>query len=381
MEQQHEAPKALGLRYVLRSLVYRFGADRVTDLAAATTYYLVLSVFPLLLAVVCVLSLLGGAAWVVPHMEDLVGAFLTPDAAQAFGDIAARFLASEGAGVTLGISTIAALWSASGYIGAFTRAVNAVYRVAEGRNFFKLKGIQVLMTLSLVLLIILLVVALAVSSPAAFWLGDQVGLGEQFATFWAWLRYPLLGVAVVILVRMLFFSAPNVKQPHIRVLSAGSLVAIVLAVGAIEVFRVYLSVFNGASNYAKTYGALAGVIIVLLLLFFVNIALLIGAELDAALERLHQLRLGLPAESGLLLPPRDETGIKSRAATRARLVETAHVIRMNALAGGATAPAWYEAAQLDIARDESLETDSPPRLAKPGRRIGRRRRRGQGAAQ
>lgn len=353
---EHKPPSSG--RYVASLMLYRFGADRVTDLAAAMTYYLVLAMFPLLLAVVSTVSLLGGASWVVPHMQELVSSFLTPSAAQSFADMASRFLASEGAGVTLLISTVAALWVASGYIGAFTRAVNALYRVGEGRNFFKLKAIQFAMTLCLVLLIILLTLASATSSAAAFWLGDQFGLGVQFARVWTWLRFPLLGLAVVVLVQMLFFIAPNIRQPRVRVLSAGSLTAIVLAVAAIQVFRVYLSVLGGTSNYAKTYGALAGVIIALVLTYVVNIALLIGAELDAAIERLHQLKLGLPAESGLLLPPRNESSIAKRAARRAKLVDAAAAIRADAVAKGAVAPPWYTNASLDIARDESLETDN-----------------------
>jgi len=155
---------------------------------------------------------------------------------------------------------------------------------------------------------------------------------------------------------MLYFVAPNVRHPRIRFLSLGSLTAIVLAVGIVMLFNVYLSVFNGTSNYAKTYGALAGVVIVLFLAFLVNVALLIGAELDAVLERLNQLKYGLPAESGLLLPPRDAKGINASIATRTALVRRAHAIRADALADGAEAPAWYTQQRLDTTRDQSLET-------------------------
>lgn len=358
MNDQDAPQRAAGLRYVLRTLLYRFGADHVTDMAAAMTYYLVLSLFPLLLAVVAILNLVGGAGWLVPHMESLVSTFLSPEMAASFAQMVGGFMASEGAGLALVLSIVAALWSASGYIGAFTRAVNTVYQVGEGRNFIKLKAIQLLMTFALVILIILLVVALAISSPAAFWLGNQIGMGDQFADVWSWLRYPLLGGVIVVLVQLLFFVAPNVRQPRVRVLSLGSLISIVLAVGVLEVFRIYLSVFNGRSNYAKTYGALAGVIIALFLMFLVNIALLVGAELDAVMERLHQLRLGLPAESGLLLPPRDGRGIKNGAATRGKLITTGHSIRSQAAAEGATPPPWYAAAKLDTTRDETVEREN-----------------------
>jgi len=348
-------PRTATLQYVGRLLAYRFGADRVTDLAAAMTYYLVLSVFPLLLAVVSIISLVGGANWLVPTISGAISSFSSPEAAQTFDGIVSGFLAGEGAGLTLVISLVAAIWSASNYIGAFTRAVNTVYQVREGRSFVKLKAVQLLMTLVLVLAIILLGVALAVSSPAAHWLGNLVGLGNQFAAVWGWLRYPLIGVVVIILVQLLYFVAPNVRHPRIRVLSVGSIVAIALAVLVVKVFTIYLSVFHGASSYTKTYGALAGVIIALFLMYLINIALILGAELDAALERLHQLKLGLPAQSGLVLPPRDEKGIKAARSTRAKLVDRAAAIRSAAAPADEKAVAWYEQYALEKERDQSLD--------------------------
>jgi len=354
-----------GPRYVMRVVIYRLGVDKVTDLAAAMAYYLLLSVFPLLLAMVSILSLVGGLNWLVPEMEQLVEDIAGAQVATMFASIVTGFLSSKGAGLALVVSLAASLWSASAYIGAFARAVNTVYQVSEGRNFFKLKAIQLLMTLALVLLVILLVIALVMSYPAARWLGSLVGLSDQFAQVWSWLRFPLMGVAVVFLVQLLYFVAPNVRQPRVRFLSLGSLVAIVLATGVFELFNVYLSVFNGASNYARTYGALAGIIIVLFMMFLINIALLIGAELDAVMERLHQLKLGLPAASGSLLPPRDGRGIRSRASTRKMLIARGKGIQAKALADGATVPEWYTAARLDSMRDESLEAVS----ADPGPQI------------
>jgi len=348
-------PRTTTLQYVARLVAYRFGADRVTDLAAAMTYYLVLSVFPLLLAVVSIISLVGGANWLVPAISNAVSSVASPEAAKTFDGIVAGFLAGEGAGLTLVISLIAAIWSASNYIGAFTRAVNTVYQVREGRSFVKLKAVQLLMTLALVLAIILLGLALAVSSPAAHWVGNLVGLGDQFAAVWGWLRYPLIAVVVIIVVQLLYFVAPNVHHPRVRVLSVGSIVAIVLSVLVVEVFKIYLSVFNGASSYAKTYGALAGVIIALFLAYLVNIALILGAELDAALERLRQLKLGLPAQSGLVLPPRDEKGIKSAMATRAKLIERGEAIRASAGPADEKAVAWYREHDLHEERDQSLD--------------------------
>jgi len=355
---QSDSTRAATAQYVGRTLLYRFGADKVTDLAAGMTYYLVLSVFPLVLAVISIINIVGGANRLVPAIENAISSATSPEVSDVFTRIIHSFLASEGAGLTLVVSLVAAIWSASNYIGAFARAVNTVYQVREGRNFVKLKAIQLLMTLLLVLLIVVLVAALMVSAPAASWMGNLVGLGPQFAAVWGWLRYPLVGVVVVILVQMLYFAAPNVRQPRVRVLSAGSLLAIVLAVIIVEVFSIYLSYFNGANSYAKTYGALAGVVIALFLMYLINMALVLGAEMDAVLERLRQLKMGLPAESGLVLPPRDSKGITSTRATRAGIIERGASIRERALADGAKASAWYIAQNLDTDRDKSLDADS-----------------------
>jgi len=345
-EPEYNGP-LIGPRYVIRVLIYRLGVDKITDLAAAMSYYLLLSIFPLLLATVSILNLVGGADWLVPEMEKLVETFTSKELATGFADIVSGFLGAKGAGLALVVSVVAALWSASAYIGAFARAVNTVYQVSEGRHFVKLKGIQLVMTLALVILIILLTTALVVSGPAARWLGDLVGMGNQFAALWGWLRYPLMGVVVVILVHLLYFASPNVRHPRWRVLSLGSLVAIVLSVVIFELFNIYLSVFNGASSYSRTYGALAGVIIFVFMMFLLNIALLIGAELDAVMERWHQLKLGLPAASGQLLPPRDNRGIRNREKTRSGLITRGESIQQQALAEGATATDWYTQARLD----------------------------------
>lgn len=345
-------------QYVGRSLLYRFSADKVTDLAAAMTYYLVLSVFPLMLAVVSIITMAGGANQLVPVIEDAISSATSAEVSQIITRIIQSFLASWGVGLTLVVSLAAAIWSSSNYIGAFARAVNTVYQVREGRNFIKLKAIQLLMTLVLVLLIVVLVAALALSAPVALWMGNLVGLGPQFALVWGWLRYPLMGVVVVIIVQMLYFVAPNVRQPRIRVLSVGSLVAIVMAIIIVEAFSFYLSYFDGASSYARTYGVLAGLVIALFLMYLVNMALVIGAEIDAILERLHQLKMGLPAESGLVLPPRDSKGITATHNTRAGIIARGAAIRDAALAKGAQAPAWYTEQNLHADRDKSLDADS-----------------------
>lgn len=187
---------------------------------------------------------------------------------------------TPGAGIALIIGLVAALWSASGYVGSFGRAMNQIYQIGEGRPIWKLRPVMLLVTLVTVILAALVLVGLVVSGPAAKAVGSAIGLG----------------------LALLYYATPNVKQPKFKWISVGALIAIIVWVLASAAFGFYVANF---SSYNKTYGALAGVIVFLLWLWLTNLALLFGAELDAELERGRQLQAGMAAEETLQLPPRD----------------------------------------------------------------------------
>jgi membrane protein len=238
-------------------------------------------------------------------------------------------LASESArpGIAFVFGLGTALFSASGYVGSFGRAMNRIYEVEEGRPFWKLRPVMVLVTLVVILLAALVLVGLVVSGPVARALGDAVGLGETAVTVWSIAKWPVMLAGVVVIVAILYYATPNVKQPRFRWISVGAVVAIVTWLVASLVFGFYVSNFG---SYNRTYGALAGIVIFLLWLWITNLALLFGAELDAELERGRELQKGLPAEKTLQLPPRDTRGIEKTARQQQDEVERGRRLRESA---------------------------------------------------
>ncbi len=232
--------------------------------------------------------------------------------------------ANSSAGLALIIGIVGALWSASGYVGAFGRAMNRIYEIQEGRPFWKLRPLMIIITLAAVILAGLVAIGLVVSGPVARAIGEAVGLGDTAVTIWGIVKWPvLLGLAALV-VAILYYATPNIKQPKFRWISLGAVVAIITWVVASALFGLYVSQF---SNYNKTYGSLAGVIIFLLWLWITNLALLFGAELNAETERGRQLQAGIAAEDELQLPPRDTRVIDKNEAKDARDIEQGKQLR------------------------------------------------------
>ena len=288
-------------KYIARKTFREFSDDQCLDLAAALTYYAVLSMFPALLALVSLLGLVGqqgNTDELITVLSDM-GAGTVADTIRGPLDQLAQ---NQSAGFALIIGLAGALWSASGYVGAFGRAMNRVYEIREGRPFWKLRPLMIVITLAAVILAGLVAVGLVISGPVARAIGDAIGLGETAVTVWNVVKWPvLLGLAALV-VAILYYATPNVRQPKFRWISVGAAVAIITWVLASALFGVYVSNF---ASYNKTYGSLAGVIIFLLWLWITNLALLFGAELDAEIERGRQLQAGIAAEHDIQLPPRD----------------------------------------------------------------------------
>jgi membrane protein len=189
--------------------------------------------------------------------------------------------------------------------------MNRIYEIDEGRPFWKLRPLMLLLTLVLVVLAAAVLVALVVTGPVTDSVGRALGVGSTLRLVWDIAKWPVILLVVVFIVALLYYATPNVRQPKLRWISVGALVAILTWAVASAAFGFYVSHF---SSYDKTYGALAGVIAFLLWLWLTNLALLFGAELDAELERGRELQSGIPAERSILLPPRDTHNIeKTRA--------------------------------------------------------------------
>ncbi|WP_409483884.1 YihY/virulence factor BrkB family protein [Arsenicicoccus dermatophilus] len=298
-------------KYAFKRTVKEFTRDGCTDLAAALTYYSVLSVFPAILALISLLGIFGQNGDTLTKMLDGVKQ-LSPQAVDLLGPIIKEIAASKASGFALVGGLLTALWSASGYIGAFGRAMNQIYDVREGRPFLKLRPLQLGITAVTLLLIALAGVLLIISGPMTDWVSSLIGLDGPVKTAYTLVKWPLIAVIVCLVIALLYYATPNVKQPSFKWFSPGAAVAFGVWVLASAAFGFYVSNFG---SYNKTYGSVAGTVVFLLWLWITNLALLFGAELDSEIERSRQLAAGMPAEDQVLLPPRDDKGIKKQERT------------------------------------------------------------------
>jgi len=293
--------------YVLRKTWREFGDDQCTDLAAALTYYSVLSIFPAAIALLSVLGVIGQAEESVDTVVEVLDPLVSPELLGNIEPVLRTLAESQSAGWLLVIGLLGALYSASGYVGAFGRAMNRIYEIGEGRPIWKLRPAQILITIVIIVLIAVALVMLAVTGPVAESIGDVIGLGSTAVLVWDIAKWPVVALVALLVVALLYYSTPNVQQPRFRWISVGAAVALLIWVLASVGFTFYLANF---ASYNKTYGSLAGVVIALLFLWITNLALLFGAELDSELERGRQLQAGMPAEEELQLPARDTRNIE-----------------------------------------------------------------------
>jgi membrane protein len=310
--------------YVARKTAREFSKDECTDIAAALTYYAVLALFPALIALLSVVGLVGQTEETVDTLLGILDDVGAASVAETLRPTIEQLASSQSAGFALIIGLATALWSASGYVSAFGRALNRMYETPEGRPFWKFRPIMIVVTAVVLVLVAMVALALVLTGPAAQAVGDAIGLGSTAVTLWNWLKWPVMLFVVVVIVALLYWATPNVKQPKFRWLSVGAVFAILVWILASLAFGFYVANF---SSYNRTYGALAGVIVFLLWLWLTNIALLFGAELDSELERGRELEAGLPAERNLQLPPRDTTKIEKDEKKQAKDIEKGREIR------------------------------------------------------
>jgi len=284
-----------------------FQSDQVTDLAAALTYYGVLALFPAAVALVSLVGLFGDPRSVTETLTEIVRDLGPSTAAYTFaGPIESLTSNRETAGLLLVVGIAGALYSASGYVGAFIRASNRIYGVEEGRPFWKLRPLQLAVTLGMVVVLAVVVTALVISGPLAEAVGKAVGLGDTAVQVYGLAKWPVLLGVVLGMLAVLYYIAPNVKLPGFKWITPGSLLALGVWVIVSLGFAFYVSNFG---SYDKTYGTLGGVISFLVWLWLTNIAVLLGVELNAELERAREVQAGLPgAEDGIQLPPRQAPG-------------------------------------------------------------------------
>jgi membrane protein len=293
----------------LKRTVAEFKEDNLTDWAAALTYYGTLAIFPALIVLVSILGLIGESA--TQPLIDNLGTVAPGPAKEIFTNAIENLQGDQGAaGVLFVVGLLGALWSASGYVAAFMRASNAIYDMPEGRPVWKTLPVRVGLTIVLLLLLAVTTLAVILTGGLAEKVGDLVGLGETAVTVWNIAKWPVLLLVVSFMFALLYWAAPNVKQPGFRWVSPGGILAVIGWLIASGAFAFYVANFG---SYNKTYGALGGVIVFLVWLWISNIMILLGAEFNAELERGRAIQGGMrPEDKEPFAEPRDTRKMEQR---------------------------------------------------------------------
>lgn len=316
--------------FVIRTAFTGFFRDQCIDLAAGLAFRMMLSMLPALVALVSILGLVGQSGSIVTDVMDELERIVPSDTIASVRPFLDTILDTPSPGLGLIIGLAVALWSASGFVKAFGRAMNRVVGVAEGRGMIVFNAVMYLLTLGLLILGAIALLVFVLAGPLASALGGVLGMSDVVLAVWNVARWLLLAGIVILIVAVLYHGTPNIKQPRFRWLSIGAFVAIIVSLAATYGFTFYVSEFGA---YNSTYGALTGVILFLLWLFIINGILLFGAQLDCAIERGRQLQAGLPAEVHLQLPLRSTKASEKQSRQQAEEIRRGHALR---LTGGAS---------------------------------------------
>jgi membrane protein len=281
----------------LKRTFREFMDDNLLDWAAALTYYSVLSLFPAVVVVASVVSLVSEPETLIENLRQLA------PGQDTLVNVARELTASASiAGPAALIGLASALWAASGYLGGFIRASNAIYDVEEGRPIWKTIPLRIALTVTMMILLATTALGVVLTGGLAEQVGRALGLGSTGIVVWSIVKWPVLAVLVSLAVAILYWAAPNVRQPGFRWLTPGSALAVLVWAAASAGFAIYVANF---ASYNKVYGSLAGVVVFLVWLWLSNLAVLFGAEFDAELARGKEVAQGLPESEEPFLPPRD----------------------------------------------------------------------------
>ena len=289
----------------LKRTVTEFQEDNLMDWAAALTYYGLLALFPAMIAMVSLIGLVGDPEETTSTLTDIVTEIGPETAADTFsGPIESIASNQSAAGFAFIAGLAVALWSASGYVGAFTRASNVIYETPEGRPFWKLRPLQLLVTLVMIILLALLALGLVMTGPIVKAVAGPVGLSDTAVTVWDIAKWPVMAAIFIVMIDLLYYATPNVKVRGFKWVTPGSLVAIVVWAVASAMFAFYVANFG---SYDKTYGTLGGLIALLVWFWISNLAILFGHQMNAERERSLEIEEGRPrAEREIQMEPRDE---------------------------------------------------------------------------
>jgi membrane protein len=279
---------------VAKRSVVSFYHDQGTHHASALTYYALMSLFPTLLLAVSLLGLLGEYPntynSIIRHLRDVV-----PAATLAPLDAAVRAaLRSKGtAALAFIVAIVTALYGATGYLEAARRALNVVFDASRGRSFVRRKLIDIASTFVLLALVITTLVLMFAGGGVA-----QDVLGPAAALAWRIARWPGAFAGALLVFSFIYYVTPDVQQRAFGSIIPGALVGVAMWLGASAAFSGYLANFRSLN---VTYGSFAAAIILLVWLWLTNVALLLGAEVNAEIERAKVISDGMPNQDTLNL--------------------------------------------------------------------------------
>jgi membrane protein len=298
-----------GLFATLKRTFWEFKEDNLADWAAALTYYGLLSLFPALIAMVSLIGLFGDPKSTTESLTDIISSIGPASAAETFSGPIESITENRGtAGLAFVLGLAVALWSASGYVGAFIRASNVIYETPEGRPFWKLRPLQIAVTLAMVIGLALIALSLVLTGPIVEAVAEPLGIGSTAVDVWNLAKWPVLVCAFLLMLAVLYYASPNVKLRGFRWVTPGGLVAVVVWAIASALFGFYVANFG---SYDKTYGTLGGLVALLVWFWVTNLAILFGHQLNAERERSLEIEEGTPrAEREIQLEPRDEPNDK-----------------------------------------------------------------------
>jgi membrane protein len=301
-EEPNDAP-ASGWWATLRRTASEFQEDNLSDWAAALTYYALLSLFPAVIAVISLIGLFGDPKSTTASLTEIITEIGPGSAAETFqGPIESLTEHRATAGFTFVFGLALAVWSASGYTGAFMRASNVIYETREGRPFWKLRPLQLAVTLAMIVLVTLLAFSLVLTGPIVSAVAGPLGIGPTAIDVWNVAKWPVMALVFLLMLAILYHASPNAKLRGFKWVSPGSLVAIVVWIAASAAFGFYVANFG---SYDKTYGTLGGLVALLVWFWISNLAILFGHQLNAELERKVEIEEGRPrAEREIQLEPR-----------------------------------------------------------------------------
>jgi membrane protein len=305
VEPKEDIAAKSGAWATLKRTASEFQEDNLSDWAAALTYYGLLSLFPALIALVSLLGLFGDPKTTTASMTEIITSIGPESAAETFEGPIDSVVSSRGtAGFAFVLGLAVALWSASGYIGAFMRASNVIYETEEGRPFWKLRPLQLAVTLAMVIAVALLALGLVLTGPIVSAVAGPIGLGGTAVDVWEVAKWPVMLAIFVLMVDLLYYASPNAKLRGFRWVTPGCLAALAIWAVASAAFAIYVANFG---SYDKTYGTLGGLIALLVWLWISNLAILFGHQLNAERERSAEIAEGVPrAEREIQLEPRAE---------------------------------------------------------------------------